>query len=142
MFMIRKASENDVQSIYDLICELEEKTFNFGDFKAIFLNMLEDEKHVFLLYVDNDIVKGLCHFTIDYHLHHCDKVADILEFVIGNQYRNQGIGHEFIQKAIEIAKEEHCEQIELDTHQRRKQAHKFYEREGLINDHYNFIRKL
>lgn len=140
--MIRLADKKDVEFVYYLICELEDETFDFDDFKAIYFNMLEDSKQRFLLYEEDEIVKGLCHFTISYHLHHCDKVADIMELVVSSEYRDTGIGHELIEKAIEIAKLEHCSQIELDTNQRRKQAHKFYEREGFINDHYNFIMKL
>lgn len=140
--MIRLARNEDVDSIYNLICILEDKKFDFDEFYAIFQRVLDDENHVFLVYEEENIVKGLCHFTTYYHMHHCAKVADILELVVLEEERSGGIGHQLIKKAQELAKNAGCVEIELDTNQRRKDAHRFYEREGFKNDHYNFTMKL
>lgn len=139
--MIRYAKKEDVKSIYELICQLEDKTFDYSAFEMIYLNLFEDSNHHFLVNED-DGIDGLCHFYISYHLHHCDKVADIMELIVDEKKRSEGIGKKLLDYTKQIAKENDCEQIELDTNQKRKGAHKFYEREGLVNDHYNFVMKL
>lgn len=47
-----------------------------------------------------------------------------------------------IERIEEIAKEKQLEQIELSTSTYRKDAHRFYERQGYEKLHYNYTKEL
>ena len=52
------------------------------------------------------------------------------------------IGKQLIEKIEEIAKEKQLEQIELSISTYRKDAHRFYERQGYEKLHYNYTKAL
>ena len=51
-------------------------------------------------------------------------------------------GKQLIEKIEEIAKDKQLEQIELSTSTYRKDAHRFYERQGYEKLHYNYTKEL
>lgn len=140
--MIRYADKNDLEDIYKLICDLEEEKLDFDIFSKLYREELKDEENAFLVYEKENQVIGLCHITIEYHLHHCAKICDIRELIIDASYRSCGIGALLLEKVVEISKENHCLHIELSTNQRRKEAHRFYENNGFIQDHYGYTMKI
>lgn len=56
--------------------------------------------------------------------------------------RSFKIGKQLIEKIEEIAKDKQLEQIELSTSTFRKDAHRFYERQGYEKLHYNYTKEL
>ena len=56
--------------------------------------------------------------------------------------RSFKIGKKLIEKIEEIAKDKQLEQIELSTSTYRKDAHRFYERQGYEKLHYNYTKEL
>ena len=56
--------------------------------------------------------------------------------------RSFKIGKHLIEKIEEIAKDKQLEQIELSTSIYRKDAHRFYERQGYEKLHYNYTKEL
>ena len=56
--------------------------------------------------------------------------------------RSFKIGKQLIEKIEEIAKDKQLEQIELSTSIYRKDAHRFYERQGYEKLHYNYTKEL
>ena len=75
-------------------------------------------------------------------LHHCEKIAEVMEFVVHQDYRNRNVGQKMFAEAKRIALEHGCSQIELATNQLRKDAHRFYYREGMHNFHYKLSQRL
>ena len=65
-----------------------------------------------------------------------------IELVVEEDCRGQSIGRELFAHACEFAREEGCVQIELCSSMRRTDAHRFYEREGMRKDHFNFTMPL
>lgn len=57
-------------------------------------------------------------------------------------YRNQGIGKELLAEGCRIARQNGCSQIEAACNQTRKEAHRFYLREGMENGHFKFSGRL
>ena len=53
-----------------------------------------------------------------------------------------GIGKQMLQEAIRIANEKQCMQIELDSDQKRIDAHRFYEKNGFLKTHYKFVKDM
>ena len=56
--------------------------------------------------------------------------------------RSFKIGKQLIEKIEEIAKDKQLEQIELSTSTYRKDAHRFYEKQGYEKLHYNYTKEL
>lgn len=140
--MIRLAEMNDVQSVYRLICLLEETEFDYDRFKEIYENQQKDGRYKCLLTEKDGIVTGLCNIRIEYHLHHCRRIAEIVELCVLEEERNRRTGTALFEEACRTARSENCEQIELVTNMRRIHAHRFYERLGMKATHYGYTMKL
>lgn len=140
--MFRKATVQDFDDVYALMCVLEETEFNKEEMLHIFQKQCADPHYYALVYDDGKHVKGVLNMRFEYQLHHCGKIAEILEFVILDDCRNMGIGKQMLQEAIRIANEKQCMQIELDSDQKRIDAHRFYEKNGFLKTHYKFVKDM
>lgn len=140
--MLRIALENDTDSLYQLISEMENRQLPYQKFKQIFQNQLKDDNYICLVYEKENEIVGCINLRLEEQLHHADKTAEILEMAVKEGYRSCGIGKQLISGAIELAKEKNCIVIEVSSNQVRINAHRFYEREGLHKTHYKLTKKL
>ncbi len=140
--MIRRCEEKDVQSVYELICILEETAFDETEFNRIYMMHLQDHNHVCFVYEEEGSILALLHMRMEYQLHHCARIAEITELCVRPEARNQKIGSRLFNYACEYARNNRCVRIELVTNQRRKDAHRFYEREGMHQSHYGYTLDL
>jgi PhnO protein len=141
--MIRRAGLEDVSDVYHLIGILEEQeTFDRDAFSEVYAGQLASERHICLLYEEDGIVKGLLNMRIEAQLHHRRRTAQITELIVAPPYRDRGIGTELFRTAEKTAEAHDCERIELETSLWRKKAHAFYERMGMVPDHYFFTKNL
>lgn len=138
---IRKCQKDDVEAVYNLICELENKSMEYDKFCKAFNSKIENPCNYFLVAVEESIV-GFISIVINYQLHHENKVATIEELIVGSNNRNKGIGKELLNKAIQCAKENECEVIELTSSMSRVDAHRFYERNNFTKGSYKFKMSL
>lgn len=140
--MICKAEKADVKRVYELICDMEQSTLPYGEFERIFLAQLEDGDYCCLVYRRDGECVGVLNLRFEEQLHHAGKIAEIMELAVDGRYRNRGLGRELLERAIELAKELGCMQIELACNQLRRDAHRFYLRQGMSCCHYKFSRSL
>lgn len=139
----RKANLTDSKELYELICDLEEKMLSYEKFYDILNEQLQDRQHYyFLLCEDEERVLGILNLRFERQLHHAGPVAEILEFYTVPDKRRQGLGNGLFEKAVEIAKEFGCRQIEADCSRRREETHRFYERHGMETSHIKFTMAL
>lgn len=139
---IRKAIIEDFFLIYDFICQLEETSFNKIAFKKIFIKNLK-AKHIYYLVAEIEkSVVGFISIYIQPQIHHCANVAEIMELFVEKKFRNQKIGSALVKVAIKTAKKCNCDVIELATNTKRKDAHRFYEKENFERSHLKFTLKL
>ena len=124
-----------------MICILKNKSINKEHFDCVFENSLKNEDIIYLVYRDEKI-EGFLSFKIHYYLHHDHDTGEIVELVILPEKRSFKIGKQLIEKIEEIAKDKQFEQIELSTSIYRKDAHRFYERQGYEKLHYNYTKAL
>ena len=136
--MFRKATETDCKAVYDLICDLECKELPYSSFADIFAEQTADSRFYCLLWEDAGQVTGVLNLRFERQLHHASRIAEILEFSVDASCRGRGIGRKMFAEACRISKDAGCSQIELATNQLRKDAHRFYTREGMHNFHYKF----
>ena len=140
--MFRKATMNDWEAVYQLICDLEKTEFPKEKFREIFHEQLHKESCYCLVCEREGKTIAMLNLRFENQLHHTDRIAEIMEFVVDEKYRNKGIGKQMFDKACVIAKDNGCVQIELTSNQIRKDAHRFYIRKGMQNTHYKFCKPL
>lgn len=140
--VIRMACEGDEQGIYQLVCELEQQTFDRDEFGRRFRVQLADPRMHCLVFEIAGGVAGYLNLRIDRHLHHAGPTAEILEFIVGPTVRGGGIGTRMFSCAREVAEQEGCEQIELSSRLTRIDAHRFYERQGMVKTHAGLTMRL
>lgn len=85
-------------------------------------------------------VLAFLNLRYEYQLHHAEKIAEILEFVVSPDCRGRGIGSEMLKEAFRLAEESGCTQIEVACNQLRRDTHRFYEKSGMKNYHFRFSR--
>lgn len=140
--MIRPAVCADLSGIYALVCELEETSFPQEIFAWGLNTMLADASHLLLVAEAQEKIVGLLHLRMEFQLHHCGKVAEIMELIVSNAVRSQGIGAALLHAAREQAIQHSCIQFEVTSNQKRKNAHRFYQREGLEQTHVKLTEAL
>ncbi|MCI1823589.1 MAG: GNAT family N-acetyltransferase [Megasphaera sp.] len=140
--MYRKSEVKDCKTIYSLICALENRNLSYERFAEIYGKQLLDEQYYCLIYEQNNSIQGMLNLRFEEQLHHAAEIAEILEFIVSENCRGEGIGKRIFQRACEIAKNRGCIQIEVACNQLRKSSHLFYMREGMHNFHFKFSKSL
>ncbi len=140
--MFCKAEAKDTRRVYELICDMEQKELPFGGFEKIFGEQLENEDYYCLVFRREGETIAMLNLRFESQLHHAGAVAEIMEFAVDERYRNRGLGREMLARAVELARERGCMQIEVACNQLRKDTHRFYLREGMHNFHYKFSKAL
>ena len=140
--MFRLATANDWEAVYRLVCALEETHFPAERFREIFLRQVESPLYACCLWEENGTVAAMLNLRMDEQLHHCDRVAEILEFAVDPACRGGGVGHQLLGYALAFCREAGCCLAELSCGMRRKDAHRFYAREGFADTHRRFTMGL
>ncbi len=83
-------------------------------------------------------VVGFCSPMIKDSLWQEGGIGYILEMVMEESYRGQGVGTSLFQAAVDDAKRNGCKRIELDTSFHRKEASRFYGKKGFEKRAYLF----
>ena len=140
--MIRQAIQSDFTAVYGLINELEETVFSEELFAWGYESLIADPNHLFLVAVEQGNVVGVLHLRMEFQLHHCAKIAEIMELMVDAGFRSRGVGKQLLCAAVQAAKEHHCTQIEVTSNQKRLDAHRFYQREDLLLTHKKLTKAL
>ncbi len=121
---------------------MEQKLLDKDEFKKIYLEHLKNGNTPILVYEQDHEILGIMSLRIEDQLHHCAKVAEIMELAVKEGNRSKGIGKELFDAACQRAQNDGCIQIEVCCNQLRSKAHHFYEREGMHKFHYKFSKNL
>lgn len=138
----RQSTLDDCKAIYSLICDMENKELSYDKFEAICHDQISDCHYYCLVCEQCGMVIGTLNMHFEAQLHHAERIAEILEFVVATTCRNKGIGKEMFTQSCQIAKNNGCSQIEVACNQLRKDTHRFYAREGMHNFHFKFSKQL
>lgn len=142
MGYIRKAKLSDTEMIYKLLVALEQQEFNQETYLDIYKQNLLNPAIFYLVYEEENEVLGFISVHIQRLLHHISSIAEIQELIVDEKVRGQKIGGQLFEKAKHIARENGCTQLEVCCNQKRKESHKFYERQGMKNSHYKFCLEI
>jgi PhnO protein len=140
--MIRESTIADLQTIYDMICDLEKTSLSYDIFSRTFHSQLVNSNFICNVYEENGNVLGLINLRVEYQLHHAERIMEIMELYVDDSSRSKGIGHQLFTFACTNARELGCTQIEVCCNQIRTRTHVFYEREGMTKSHFKLTKKI
>jgi PhnO protein len=138
--MIRKAVKDDLYAVYMLIQQLTNRDFTKKQFDDCFIYNLD--RGSVLVYEKDNLVSGCLAFDIHYSLHFSRKTAEIVNLIVDENARNNGIGKDLLTEFEKIAVDNGCVCIEVASGKHREAAHRFYEREGFACNHYKMRKEL
>jgi GNAT superfamily N-acetyltransferase len=96
-----------------------------------------------VVYIDDDEVVGVLQMMVLHHFQHQGGIAVELEsFHVRSDRRSQGIGAAMLAVAEEFARSIGAYRVQLTSNQVRKDAHRFYLREGYELTHAGFRKQL
>lgn len=138
---IRQAEISDWMEIAKLLKQLdyyETAAFLPEKIKTI----LNHPDGILLVYeYDNKVVAVISiHFVPQLALE--GDFARISYFAVDKEFRNKGIGREMEEYCAGLAKTRHCDRIEVHSHSRRLDAHRFYYRQGFVESPKYLIKKV
>ena len=131
--MIRKASQNDLQFIYDLYMHPQVNPFllyeimDIHEFKPIYDKLLENEiKYIFMDEMET-LVGMFKLFPLTYRASH---VAYLGGLAIHPDYAGRGYGKKMMEEIIDLANQEGYKRIELSVATENLGAIKLYKKVG------------
>ena len=140
--VIRPAEERDLNAVYALVCDMEEKELPCGAFAEIFRAQLASPDYLCLVCELGGEAVAECNLRFEYQLHHAARIAELMELAVDKSRRNRGLGAELLRAAQAAALAQGCVQLELACNTLRTDAHRFYEREGFRRYHFKFSKTL
>ena len=138
--MIRIATNDDLDAVYGLIKQLSSHEFTKEQFNDCYL--YNTQKGQVLVYEKDHVIRGCITYNIHYYLHFSRKSAEIVNLVVDESVRGNGIGKKLLASFAQIAADLGCVCLEVDSGKHREAAHRFYMREGFAFNHYKFTKEL
>jgi len=139
--VIRNATVGDANIIVQLLSELGyADTQSF--IKERIQELLENPDAMLFLYEYEGKVVALLSLHIIPQIALFGSFLRISYFIVDETVRSREIGAELEALAIKIATERACDRIEVHCHERRKGAHRFYEKNGYKESPKYFIKQL
>lgn len=139
---IIKVTKRHLDSVYLLICELEDTNIDKAEFKEIFNKNIGNKNVYYFIAKNKTEIVGFVSIHINKLLHHTANIAEIQELIVTKRCRGKSIGQMLLKKAKEVALENDCMQLEVCCNMTRTLSHEFYEKQGLIKSHYKFTLPL
>lgn len=138
---IRKAKVEDCKQISLLLNQLD-----YPDTELLIKEKVEkflmDPNEVLLVFEEDKTVIALISLHFIPQLAVNGDFARISYFAVDNNSRGHGIGRKIEEHCTDLALKRNCNRMEVHCHSRRKDAHKFYLRQGFIESPKYFIKML
>ena len=139
---IRSACIDDLDSIFNLISELEENNVDRDYFITTYQENIQNKNIYYLVAETTNIIVGFISLHMQFLLHHKKVTGEIQELIVSEKYRNKSIGKKLVDEVEKIAHELNLEEIELTTRISRNQAQIFYQNLGFKHTHNKYVKLL
>jgi GNAT superfamily N-acetyltransferase len=140
---IRYFEAGDFDQVFGLLKQLwSYKELDYEGMKKMLDHNLVAEDHFYIVAADGAQVVGFCSLSVKRNLWLQDFLGNVDEMVVDENYRGQGIGKKLMQRITEIAIENNCKQLELESSFHREKAHAFYEELGFEKRAFLFSKPL
>lgn len=145
-FTIRKSVKKDIPSILNLLYELERPTPLDEDEVKVFKNKIHDyfsdsDKNILVSEQENEIV-GIVSIVYLQRLNRARPEMYIPELIVTEKLQHLGIGQKLIQHCIDLAKQNNCYRIRLESGNQRKASHEFYKSIGFEQSALSFTKHI
>lgn len=138
---IRNARMSDIYEIQDLLeqlgfptsVELLENNLN---------KMLSDNNYIVLVYEQEGKAVALMTIHFYYQIAFKGETATIGFFVVDERMRGKRIGKKMEEYCTQLAYDRNCDVVEVYSSEKRKDAHRFYERQGYKAYEKFFIKEI
>ena len=126
---IRKISQKDLDTLMDLYVQLSPINEGLPAQKRdeIWEQIQNDDKITYLGAYENDQLIATCFLTIIPNFSNQGRPIGFIENVVTDEkWRGKGVGSQLLKKTIELAKEQNCYKVFLESGITRTGAHDFY----------------
>lgn len=136
---IRRARAKDFESVYQFICELQNKVFDHAILKRLYLENIHKKENFYLVAAQDELLIGYLSCHIQVLLHHAGKVAEIQEIFVLPEYRSRGVGKLLVDEIKHRTNKAGAVQLEVTTRMIREKAIAFYKRESFKDSHKKLV---
>lgn len=138
--LIRKATLEDEETVYRMICGLENMLLDRAGFDMVFqMNLAADNISYFIAEFNGTPV-GMVSCHIQPLLHHASLVSEIQEMYVDPAFRSRFVGRALMDHVAAFAESNGAVQMEVTSRNIRESAHRFYQREGFEKSHVKLVR--
>jgi GNAT superfamily N-acetyltransferase len=143
MLTIREATIDDLAAITLLLHDLGYPATE-SEVKIRFENIGRHEDYRTLVAVSDGTIAGMIGMTKNYYFEHNGQYIRILVMVVGNLFRNKGIGKMLITEAEKWARAINAHTVLLNSGNRpeRQDAYRFYQNIGFEIKSSGFVKKI
>lgn len=140
--VVRKFELKDLKQCFELLNQLYKNKIEYVIFSEKYKENLENNLFYGIVAEENEKIIGVLTARVINRLVKARNILFVDDLIIDQNYRTHGIGKRLLQNAIDYATQKDCETIELKCYITNKNAHKFYENNGLEKSHYTFKKYL
>ena len=139
-FTYQIIAKNKIDIVIPLVYDLNKETISKDVLKSRFKEMINQNYECAGIFDGDDLVgiTGLWFCT----RHYTGKSVELDHVYIKPEYRNQGLGKQFMDWITSYCKDRGCESVELNTYVSNYPSHKFYYNEGMEIWGYHFFKHL
>ncbi len=138
---IRKAVPSDARAVAGLIGQLD-YDITLESIRKKIENFSRDENALLLVYLVDGAVAAFISLFFIPQIALEGSFARISYFCVDEKYRGRKIGEAMENYCVEESRRRGCDRIELHSHSRRVDAHRFYKKHGYEESPKYFIKKL
>jgi GNAT superfamily N-acetyltransferase len=131
MITIRECDRRDFEPVFALLRQLwPDRELDRQALEGVFLYNLDSASQHYLCAVSGEELLGFCSLSVRKSLWGQGFLGYLDELVVDEDRRGEGIGSRLLERALELAREDGCSRVELDSAFHREDAHSFYEKHG------------
>ena len=136
---IREISLKELDIAFELVKELRTE-LEYGEFEDLIYEMRHQEYKMFGIFEKEKLITyaGLSILVNLYHKRH----LYLYDFVTTSSLKYNGYGTKMMEYLYDYARLRNCENFVLSSGLHRKEAHKFYEKEGFEKKSFLFLKTL
>ncbi|MGH3086357.1 MAG: GNAT family N-acetyltransferase [Rubrobacteraceae bacterium] len=133
------SSEEEVRKTYPVMRQLRSHLAEDEYVSAV--ERMRGEGYRLAAAFDDGTILGVAGFRVQEFLY-CGKILYVDDLVTAKEARSTGVGAAMMRWLEDEAKRNGCEQLHLDSGVQRKEAHRFYFREGMGIFSFHFVKEL
>lgn len=139
-FVFKIIDKKDINLIIPLVQELNANKVPDSVLENRFAEMINQNYECAVVY-DEDKLIGICGLWYCTR-HYSGKSVELDHVFVNKNYRNQGLGKQFMDWIDDYVKGKGCESVELNTYVQNYPSHKFYYNQGFEILGYHFFKKV